>query len=743
MRRKGELPELLAPAGSFEALVAAVDAGADAVYFGGGAFHARALAKNFDREEMKQALLYCHLHGVRAHITLNTLLFDRELPRALEYARFLWENGADAVISADMGLIDLLHRELPDLEIHASTQAGVHNTAGAAAFAKLGVRRVVAARELCFADICRLTDQAPTEVEIFLHGALCVCRSGQCLFSSMVGGRSGNRGLCAQPCRLPYDGERYPLSLRDLSLAPYIPQIIDCGVSSLKIEGRMKSPAYVSGVTRLYRRLLDERRAATGEEIEALKRIFCRGDGFSDGYFRGDTTRAMTGVRTQTQKQTTRELTAPDTTPKKAPCRAEVALRVGVPAQMTLFCRDKTYTAMGECPQPARSAPLMEAEVIGRLCRMGDTCFSLDGGDVRLALDAGVFMPAGQLNALRRAATEGLADLFRQKVTDTEDVSEKPGGRQTPAEPAALEKDAQNEDDRVELADPATEARASAQATAAPQPFADAKPGDAPLPGKETVPLPEETDVWGVFRRPEVYFGLSDAERGWFSHCFLPLEKWQAARDRCGGVRLPDGVQMPPVVFDSQWPEVRRMLSAAAADGAKFALVAGVDQVPEVRAAGLCPLGDFRLNVTNAGSRAAAASLGVTDVLLSPELTLPQARDVGGRVWLYGRVPLMLLERCIMRERDGCARCESRPLRDRTGAEFPILRVYPHRNELFNALPTYMGDKADALQAAGLHRFVMLFSTETAQEAEGVIAAARAGRSLACAVRRFPSEKIK
>ena len=185
------------------------------------------------------------------------------------------------------------------------------------------------------------------------------------------------------------------------------------------------------------------------------------------------------------------------------------------------------------------------------------------------------------------------------------------------------------------------------------------------------------------------------------------------------------------------------MLSAAAADGAKFALVAGVDQVPEVRAVGLCPLGDFRLNVTNAGSRAAAASLGVTDVLLSPELTLPQARDVGGRVWLYGRVPLMLLERCIMRERDGCARCESRPLRDRTGAEFPILRVYPHRNELFNALPTYMGDKADALQAAGLHRFVMLFSTETAQEAEGVIAAARAGRSLACAVRRFPSEKIK
>lgn len=241
MRRKSELPELLAPAGSFEALVAAVEAGADAVYIGAKRFGARAYAKNFDTGEISRALSYCRLWGVRLYVTLNTLITDREMDEAIELACELYKIGVDALIVADLGLIREIRRRLPDFELHASTQMSVHNTKGADEAYRLGCARVVPARELSQDNIRKITENSPAEVEVFLHGALCVSFSGQCLFSSLVGGRSGNCGECAQPCRLPYNG-KYPLSLSDLSLAAHIPELIELGVSSLKIEGRMKSP---------------------------------------------------------------------------------------------------------------------------------------------------------------------------------------------------------------------------------------------------------------------------------------------------------------------------------------------------------------------------------------------------------------------------------------------------------------------------------------------------------------------
>ena len=283
MKRRADLPELLAPAGDFECLVAAVEAGADAVYVGGRLYSARAYAKNFDIEELDRAVSYCHLHGVKLYVTLNTLLYNNELQAAVEYADELWRIGVDALIVADLGLIRALREELPELELHASTQMSVHNVRGADVAASLGTSRVVLARELSLSDIKAVTAGCKPEVEIFLHGALCVCHSGQCLFSSLVGGRSGNRGECAQPCRLPYNGGKYPLSLKDLSLAAHGPALIDSGVASLKIEGRMKAPSYVYTVTSIYRKLLDERRSATAEEARELARAFSR-DGFTDGY---------------------------------------------------------------------------------------------------------------------------------------------------------------------------------------------------------------------------------------------------------------------------------------------------------------------------------------------------------------------------------------------------------------------------------------------------------------------------
>ena len=307
MKRKTDLPELLAPAGSFDALVCAVDAGADAVYLGGKQFQARAFSESFDEQQMQKALLYARLHGVKTYVTLNTALFDRELADALSFAKFLYESGADAVICADLALIDLLHTHLPELPIHASTQAMAHSTAGVDFLAAHGAVRVVLARELPFSEIQKAVEHSGAEIEIFLHGALCVSQSGGCLLSSMVGGRSGNRGMCAQPCRLPYNGT-YPLSLKDLCLAEHIPALCESGVASLKIEGRMKSPLYVWHTTALYRRLLDKKRAATKDEIKHLMQVFCRGDGYTDGYFTDRKYIPMTGVRTDTQRKPPKSL---------------------------------------------------------------------------------------------------------------------------------------------------------------------------------------------------------------------------------------------------------------------------------------------------------------------------------------------------------------------------------------------------------------------------------------------------
>lgn len=300
VNKSNKMPELLSPAGSLAALKAAVNAGADAVYFGGTEFSARANAKNFTREEIMYAIALCRERGVKTNITANTLVFDRELDEWLRYGEFLWQAGADAMIVADLGAAHELHRRIPELALHASTQAGICDVGGARLASEIGFSRVVLSRELDKNDIKKITDECGIETEMFIHGALCVSVSGQCLFSSVVGGRSGNRGECAQPCRMEYGGE-YPLSLKDYCLAPYIPEILDIGVSSLKIEGRMKSPEYVYGVTEIYRRLIDEKRRPDKNEMKRLEAYFSR-SGFTDAYFTGADHGNMTGVRTDGDK---------------------------------------------------------------------------------------------------------------------------------------------------------------------------------------------------------------------------------------------------------------------------------------------------------------------------------------------------------------------------------------------------------------------------------------------------------
>ncbi len=679
MRRKEKLPELLSPAGDFECLVAAVRGGADAVYVGGKLYSARAYAKNFDIDELRRAVAYCHLHGVRLYVTLNTLLYDRELRGAVEFARELYKIGVDALIIADVGLISVLRECLPELELHASTQMSVHNSSGADVAYSLGCTRVVLAREVSGADMARITRDCKPQTEVFLHGALCVCHSGQCLFSSMVGGRSGNRGECAQPCRLPYNGGKYPLSLSDLSLAGHIPELIAAGVASLKIEGRMKSPDYVYTVTSIYRTLLDEGRAATRGEIARLEQAFSRG-GFTDGYFRArHNAERMTGTRSREDKAATREMESGDYSPDRISVRAEVRIVEGEPAKMAIFAKKglqiSPISVLGAVPEPARSVSLSDENVRARLSKMGNTFLSLLPEDIDLELGCGINLSPAALNALRRAAAEAFE--VRERELIVRDIPEPP-------------------------------------------------PAD-------TADVPPRT---AVFYKPQEYDKLGEC-RDFFDASFVPLWKY----GECD--ISPDGVALPPVIMESELAKVEKMLADAKEGGARYALVGNIGHIELARSRGFELIPDFRLNQYNSYARAAYAALGLSVPMLSPELNEREAGEVGGREIVYGRIPLMITERCFMREWVGCDRCGRLPLADRLGIEFPVMREWEHRNLIFNSAVTYVADKPGVLSRFDYQHYI--FSTESADTIRNIVRAYQKNLSfpLDAKMRRIGKRDVK
>ena len=673
------LPELLSPAGSPEALRAAVAAGADAVSFGGGGFNARMRAQNFTDEDVEAGIALCHAHGVKAYMTFNTLVTDRELPAFLEAAYKAYLAGVDALIVADLGAAQLLHRTLPDLPLHASTQCSAHNVAGVKALTDLGFCRVVPARELSHTEIARLVKDTDTEIEVFIHGALCVSHSGQCLFSSLVGGRSGNRGECAQPCRLPDGSGRYPLSLKDLCLAREIPFFIENRVHSLKIEGRLKSPSYVFEVVSIYRRLLDEGRGAGDKEMQTLANIFSR-SGFTDGYFQGRIDRRMMGVRSEADKQRAAVATGQIPEPKAAPLRLKFEMKAGKPIRLTLESKERSVTVSGDIPLTAQNAPMNAEAVSKNLCRFGNTPYTVESADIYV--EDGLMMPVSRLNALRREALAALTDTGRPKNAPVPDF----------CAPTAVGKRANVPSARFESPDQITPAAIAA-----------------------------------------------------FPCRYLPLHRFDEAAEG-----LANGVVIPPVIPDGEWASVASEIKKAAQRGAKHALVGNVGHLPLSLEAGLIPHGDLRLNVMNQGSLATLLKMGFTDVILSPELTLPQIRDIRGaaEVIVYGRVPLMLLEKCAGREVGSCAACAEgcNQYTDRRGEKFPIFRVgalpnakgdINHRNILYNSRPTAMSDRKRDLLGAGIGGGHYIFSTESSVAVDKVIAAYRDGTPLGDKIRRI------
>lgn len=670
MKRKNSLPELLAPAGSFDALVAAVEGGADAVYVGGKRFGARAFAKNFDNEELTRAVSYCHLHGVKLYVTVNTLVLDLEMKEVVEYAAFLWKIGVDALIIADLGAIREIRRHVPKLPLHASTQMSVHNSLGADEAYALGCERVVLARECSLADITEITEKSKPEIEVFLHGALCVCHSGQCLFSSMVGGRSGNRGECAQPCRLPFAGGKYPLSLKDLSYAAHIPAIIESGVASLKIEGRMKSPSYVYTVTSIFRRLLDEGRAATAEEWETLKKAFSRG-GFTDGYLKGKPQSVTLGIRSEENKAESRE-NEREFPLKKKKVLSTVKILRNTPAEMTLSDREgREVKVTGQVPAEAENAPLTESGVKERLSKMGNTFLSLAPEDISLTLEEGLNLPPSALNALRRAAADAFEDCSREEIV--------------------LD---------YTLPKASFEERKMTTAT-----FLGYNPS---VPG----------DICG------------------FDALFVSL----FAEDKSGA----NGIYLPPVIMESELSAVREALSKLDREKIKYALVSNIGQMALAKEFSLDIVCDFRLNVTNRLTYKTLSEMGALHTILSPEITLPQARDIGGGVIVYGRIPLMITERCFMKDNGGCSRCSNLSLEDRMGERFPMIREFEHRSLILNSKITYMGDKRQLLDKNRIGSYHFIFSSEREEKIKTALSSFKRGAQLSVGdVRRVGRRKNK
>ncbi len=690
-----------------------MQAGADAVYFGMPDFNARINADNFTAESFAEAVKRCHLYGVKAYVTLNTQIYDRERERFLSAAVFAYRSGVDAAIVGDLGAASLLHRYVPGLALHASTQLSGHNAAIGQTLASLGFSRMVCAREMPLNDIRTLTKEAGIEAEMFIHGALCVCHSGQCLFSSLVGGRSGNRGLCAQPCRLPYrvKGGKigYPLSLKDLCLAGHIPEILSSGVASLKIEGRMKPPEYVGGVTAIYRRLLDERRSATPEELQQLSDIFSRG-GFTDRYFTGSVSAApkavppdMLGVRSEADKARSRTVADREISLRKVGLSALAVLRAGQPMTLTLSfteqearrrARAVSVSVCGDVPVAARTCPLTREAVTKSLSRFGGTPFAIT--DLSLSLEEGLMVPVAALNRLRRDALDALTQ-------------------------AILAPDAAAADAPLPLLP-----------SFAPSP----SPSPTPAPPSAESPKPRVA----VFRTPSQ---IPENAGAFFEEIYLPASAF-AELSPADTARLSvNGVVLPPVVWDSERPRAERLLNAARAAGAVHALVGNPGHIP--LAQGFLLHGDFRLNLSNSDTAEALRTLGFADGILSPELTLPQMRDIGGgslpvRAIVYGRVPLMVTEKCLIGEiSDGCPTCRDgqAELTDRTGADFPVFREFQHRNVIYNSVPIYMADRGNAPGLNALSGYVFLFSDESAEQVRDVLKAYQQGLSPRTPVRRM------
>ncbi len=672
-------PSVLSPAGSFEALVSAVNAGADEVYFGAMNFNAREGAKNFTHEQLEEGIKLCRLLGVKTNITVNTLLTDRELPSALDLVYDLMCMGADAFIVQDLGLASVIKKALPGAKLHASTQCACHSLEGARKLSSLGFSRIVLAREMP-KDLIKQISDSGIETEIFVHGALCVCHSGMCLMSSVIGKRSGNRGACAQPCRLPYSLDEnkkmfYPLSLKDLSLSQNIEDVIDCGATSLKIEGRMKSPEYVYGVTKIWRDLIDSEENATNVQMKKLENLFSR-DGFTNKYFSGAYTfdnRDMYGVRRENDKQNTakEQATITQISPRKRNVSMFCKLEQGKQALLEISCDGvSAKVTLDFVCEKAQNAGVSRQSLCENLSKLGNTPFCVLDKDIKTHIVSDVFVSKSAINGLRRSAVEAL----EKKLLETKEV--------------IYNKEC------------------------IPQPPKTSNANNKAGKAKIHISMRDIKNIPPIYDNEFLQYVSVSAE-----NFINDLSKQDEAilksfKDR----GLLVGVNLPRVSYSSETQGLLKALKKAKEYGVGFATVSNIGQVDLVKNTGLMLFGTQGLNVFNSSSLKTYRDMGFEVLTLSPELNSAQMRDIQKQgvkcaVVAKGTLELMVLENCIIRANGKCEKnnldcCTC--LHDRKGYTFKVGgqkrfsdQLYPCRNIVYNSVETDLLSKKDELFKTG------------------------------------------
>ncbi len=659
-------PEILAPAGGMEALIAAVRCGADAVYMGAKHFNARRNAQNFGEGEFERAIEYCHARGVRVYVTLNTLVLDPETKDAQDTLCDIAQCAADGVIVQDLGVAAMIRRACPSLPLHASTQMTIHNAAGARALEELGFTRAVLARELTEKEIESIAAQTSLELEVFVHGALCMSVSGQCYLSALLGGRSGNRGLCAQPCRLDFnsEGRGYALSLKDLSLISHMDKLKKLGVSALKIEGRMKRPEYVAAAVTACRDALE----GHAPDMEALKAVFSR-SGFTDGYFSGRRDISMFGSRTKEDVTAAAPVLGrlaalyKDET-LRVPVDMTLTVREGEPASLTVTDGVLSVNAQGPQPEAARTQPLDEAYARRSLEKTGGTPFYL--WNLSCDIQAGMMLSASVLNKLRRDTLERLEAMRGQRAP-------------LPCDFSVL-------------------------------------PGIAPEVHKA-----QEPELRQRFRKVSQ---LSEEALACAARVLLPVEEISAhpgvieeLGDRLTG-------ELPLLAFPGAEERLHETLAALKDAGLTDVIAGNLGTLYMACDMGFTVRGDYSLNILNTRALDEARRLGAADVTLSFEMALKLAEKLAGEtprgIIAYGRLPLMTYRNCPAKGAKGCGSCPGQSaLTDRLGKRFPVVCRGRAHSQLLNSVPLYLADKLK--EPPNVDFLTLYFTIETARECADVV----------------------
>lgn len=681
--------ELLAPAGNLEILKGVIESGADAVYVGGSMFGARAYANNFTEEELLEAIDFAHLRGVKVYLTVNTLIKNSEFSKLYDYLLVYYKRGLDAVIVQDIGVVKAIHEYFPSMEIHTSTQMTVTGADGVRFLSQFGVTRVVMAREVSLAEMKRIHEETGMELEAFVHGALCYSYSGQCLFSSILGGRSGNRGRCAQPCRLPYTVEgkkdEYILSLKDMCGIKALDKLHDAGVYSLKIEGRMKQLEYACGVVKYYRSYIDSKKPVSDADYDRIKALGNR-CGFTDRYYFDHNGSDMV---TYVKPNFVSNAEEPSPEKRKLSIEGELVLREGEPGSLTVKRGDVTYKASIEPVSAALKAPLDKKAAIDRINKTGDTDFEFS--HIKAQIGENVFVPNGALNKLRRDAISGLCDKLLKKYyrddaryVDISSLSKLPEH--------AIKSDAAHEtiNDYTTICSCMTRAQLD---TLISYECFDVFYLDFDMYDRKTLIQQFADDVKSLTKRnKKVYLMLPTILRADSSDYFVSIAK-----------------ELDKVSFEGfvvkNYEEL--YLRENLFTGKKIIL-------------------DHNMYTFNDVSKSAFFEHGVSGDTVPLELNsreIMHRNNTGSQMIVYGYYPLMTTANCVHKNTKGCDKKQKLIyLKDRYNKSFAVCNNCKEcYNTIYNSLPTMLTKNIGKLKEAGIRSFRYSFTIETPKQIKAVM----------------------